>query len=158
MKPVQNEPKELASRISISLPSKLASALDQMIEDRGFRNRSQAIAEMIEQSLVNHHQEDGDKVMAGTITIIFDSSRWDLFQKLSLIQHKHVKEVISSQHVYLEGKYIMDVTLVQGPVKKLQQIKNELIACKGVSTGGLTLTQKLMPPLVGHESKPADPT
>jgi len=148
--PVQKEPKQLASRISISLPNKLATALDQMIENRGFKNRSQAIAEMIEQSLVNHHQEDGDKVMAGTITIIFDSSRWDLFQKLSLIQHKHVKEVISSQHVYLEGKYIMDVALVQGPVRKLEQIKNELLACKGVSSGGLTLTHKLMPPLVGR--------
>lgn len=157
MKPGQKSAKELANRISISLPPRLAKALDQMIEARGLRNRSQAIAEMIQQSLNEHHQEVGNEVMAGTITLIFDSSRWDLFQKLSQIQHKHIKEVISSQHVYLEGNYIMDVTLVQGRVKKLQQIRNELTACKGVTTGGMTLTHKLMPPLHGHEAAEGDP-
>lgn len=138
------------TRISISLPNRLATALDQMIETRRLRNRSQAIAEMIEQSLVDHYQEDDHKIMAGTITIIFDSSRWELFQKLSMIQHLHVMEVISSQHVYLEGNYIMDITLVQGPVWKLRQIRDELLACKGVTSGGLTLTPRLMPPLHSH--------
>jgi CopG family transcriptional regulator, nickel-responsive regulator len=150
MKTEPKESKDLATRISISLPSKLATDLDEMVEARGFRNRSQAISKMIEQSLADYHQAGGDKVMAGTITMIFDSSRWDLFQTLSQIQHKHVTEVISSQHVYLEGNYIMDVTLVQGPVKKLHQIRDELLACKGVSAGGLTLTPRLMPPLHGR--------
>ena len=138
------------TRISISLPNRLATALDQMIETRRLRNRSQAIAEMIEHSLVDHYQEDDDKIMAGTITLIFDSSRLELFQKLSMIQHIHVMEVISSQHIYLEGNYIMDITLVQGPVWKLRQIRDELLACKGVTSGGLTLTPRLMPPLHGH--------
>lgn len=138
------------TRISISLPNRLATALDLMIETRRLRNRSQAIAEMIEHSLVDHYQEDDDKIMAGTITLIFDSSRWELFQKLSMIQHIHVMEVISSQHIYLEGNYIMDITLVQGPVWKLRQIRDELLACKGVTSGGLTLTPRLMPPLHGH--------
>lgn len=141
---------EHVTRISISLPNRLAVALDQMIETRRLRNRSQAIAEMIEQSLVDHYQEDDDKIMAGTITLIFDASRWELFQKLSMIQRDHVMEVVSSQHVYLEGNYIMDITLVQGPVKKLRQIRDKLLACKGVTSGGLTLTPRLMPPLHGH--------
>ncbi|MBN2235553.1 MAG: ribbon-helix-helix protein, CopG family [Opitutales bacterium] len=143
-------PQEHVTRISISLPNRLAIALDQMIETRRLRNRSQAIAEMIEQSLVDHYQEDDDKIMAGTITLIFDASRWELFQKLSMIQRDHVMEVVSSQHVYLEGNYIMDITLVQGPVKKLRQIRDKLLACKGVTSGGLTLTPRLMPPLHGH--------
>jgi len=146
----KKETKPLAARISVSLPQHLAAGLDELVEQRGFPNRSQAIAEMVEQSLVNHHQEDDEKIMAGTITLIFDSSRWDLFQKLSLIQHEHVKEVISSQHVFLEGKYIMDVVLVQGPVGKLRMIRDKLVSCKGVSSGGLTLTNKILPPLHGY--------
>jgi CopG family nickel-responsive transcriptional regulator len=154
MKMEEKAAKDLATRISISLPSRIARSLDQMVRSRGFRNRSQAIAKIIEQSLSAQHLEDGDQVMAGTITILFDASRWDLFQKLSQIQHQHVSEVISSQHVYLQGRYIMDVTLVQGPVKKLQQIRDELLACKGVSSVDLMLTPRLMPPL--HSRSPGN--
>lgn len=141
----QKEAKNLASRISISLPAQLAGALDEMVQSRGFHNRSQAIAEMIQQAITRQEQEDDHAIMAGTITLIYNSSKRDLLQKLTQIQHEHVEEVISSQHVFLEGNYIMEVVLVQGPVKQLRYITDRMVTCKGVSTGGLTLTSKLIP-------------
>ena len=145
MKSATKEPKQLATRISISLAPKLANALDEMVTERGFHNRSQAISEMIQQSLITHHQEDEDTIMAGTITLIYDSAKPDLLQKLAKIQHQHIEEVISSQHVFLEGKYIMEVVLVQGPISQLRHITNRMVTCKGVSSGGLTLTSKILP-------------
>ena len=38
------------SRISISLPEKLLSDLDRMVEERGFDSRSQAVDEMLHSS------------------------------------------------------------------------------------------------------------
>lgn len=137
--------KNLAHRISISLPAKLAKALDAMVAERGFKNRSQAVAEMIEQSLTQHQQEDGGTVMAGTITLFYDSSKTGLLQQLAQIERAHVEECISSQHVLLEGLYVMEVLLVQGPVRRLRALTNQLLASKGVSSGGLTLTRKLIP-------------
>lgn len=141
----QNDTKPLAARISVSLPSPLASALDDMVQARGFHNRSQAISEMIQQALARHEQEDDNAIMAGTITLVYNSAKRDLLQKLTQIQHEHVEEVISSQHVFLEGHYIMEVILVQGPVQRLRYITDRMVTCKGVSTGGLTLTSKLIP-------------
>ena len=46
---VQNR---LVSRISMSLPEELLVALDQMVTERGFASRSQAISEILHQSLV----------------------------------------------------------------------------------------------------------
>lgn len=146
----QKDPKALAARISISLPANLAEALDDMVKARGFHNRSQAIAEMIQNSLIHHQQDDDHTVMAGTITLIYDSTKRDLLQKLTQIQHEHIEEVISSQHVFLEGQYIMEVVLVQGPVKQLRHITDRMITCKGVSSGGLTLTSKILPQLHGR--------
>lgn len=143
----QKEPKKLATRLSISLPQKLAQALDEMVDQRGFHNRSQAIAEMIQQSLIHHQQDNDSSIMAGTITLIYDSTKRDLLQKLTNIQHEHIEEVISSQHVFLEGQYIMEVILVQGPVKQLRHITDRMVTCKGVSSGGLTLTSKILPQL-----------
>ncbi|WPJ94100.1 CopG family ribbon-helix-helix protein [Coraliomargarita algicola] len=145
MKTVQKTNRTLAQRISISLPAKLATALDDMVDSRGFQNRSQAIAEMIEESLIQHKQEDNSAIMAGTITLIYDTGKTGLLQQLAKIQRQYVQECISSQHVLLEGQYIMEVVLAQGPVQNLRELTNQMLACKGVSSGGLTLTNKLIP-------------
>ena len=121
-----------------------------MVRQRGFHNRSQAIAEMIQQRLIDHQQDNDGAIMAGTITLIYDSTKRDLLQKLAKIQHEHIEEVISSQHVFLEGRYIMEVILVQGPVKQLRHITDRMVTCKGVSSGGLTLSSKILPQLHGR--------
>ncbi len=149
MKTDQKTNKPLAQRISVSLPPKLASALDKMVERRGFQNRSQAVAEMIEQTLIQHKQEDEAAVMAGTITLFYDSGKSGLLQQLARIEREHIRECISSQHVLLEGQYIMEVVLVQGPVRRLRELTDRMLTCKGVSSGGLTLTNKLIPQVHG---------
>ena len=145
MKTGQKTNRTLAQRISVSLKPKLAEALDGIVEQRGFQNRSQAVAEMIEQCLIRHRQEDGDAVMAGTITRLYDAAKSGLLQELAKIEREHVEECISSQHVLLEGQHIMEVLLVQGPVRRLRMFTNQLLACKGVTSGELTLTSKLIP-------------
>ena len=116
-----------------------------MIAERGFHNRSQAIADMVQQQLIEHQQEKHDAVMAGTITLIYDAAKPELLQKLARIQREHVEECISSQHVQLEGQYIMEVVLVQGPVQRLRAVTDRMLTCKGVNSGRLTLTDKLIP-------------
>lgn len=146
----KNEPKETAHRVSISLPPRLAEGLDEMIQRRGFHNRSQAIAEMIEQSLVEFEQEDDATIMAGTITLFYDSAKSGLLAKLAQIQREHIEECISSQHVLLEGDSIMEVILVQGEVRQLRRITDRMLTCKGVTSGKLTLTSKIIPQIYGR--------
>lgn len=146
----KNDQKVTAARISISLPAQLATSLDTMIAERGFHNRSQAIADMVQQQLIAHQQEKSDAVMAGTITLIYDAAKPELLQKLARIQREHIEECISSQHVLLEGQYVMEVVLVQGPVQQLREITDRMITCKGVNSGGLTLTDKLIPQVHGR--------
>lgn len=145
----KTDQKQTASRISVSLPPQLAEALDKMIRERGFHNRSQAIADMIQQQLNEHQQEKSDAVMAGTITLIYNAVKPELLQKLTRIQREHIQECISSQRIQLEGDYVMEVVLVQGHVQQLRDITDRLITCKGVNFGRLTLTDKLIPQVHG---------
>jgi CopG family transcriptional regulator, nickel-responsive regulator len=141
------ESKSRAQRISISLPGDLSDALDRMVVERGHPNRSQAICEMIRQRLTSHFSEDENTLMAGTISFFYDSSKRGLLQTLAEIERAHVEEVISSQHVLLEGQFVMEVVLVQGPVKSLRELADMLLNCKGVQSGELTLTRKILPPI-----------
>lgn len=134
-------------RISISLPDEVYRELDEMIEERGIESRSKLITELINQAVLDHQEDKGDQIMAGTITLIYEESKSPLFQRLAEIERRHIDEVISSLHVQLENSYRMEVILVQGPANTLRQIADELLGCKGVRTGKLTLTSIIIPPL-----------
>ncbi|MEM8953864.1 MAG: ribbon-helix-helix protein, CopG family [Verrucomicrobiota bacterium] len=138
---------ELVKRISISLPPDVFLALDELVAGRGFRSRSQAIAEMIEQSRIEYHEEMGHELMAGTITLFYDESRPGLLKALADIERRHVDEVISSQHVLLESNHTMEVLLVQGPAERLRDVANELVTCRGVKAGRLTISSAILPPI-----------
>ncbi len=134
-------------RISISLPDAVFRELDEMIDERGIESRSKLISELITQAVIEHQEDKGDRVMAGTITLIYDEVKGQILQRLAELQRTHVDEVISSLHVQLEDNHRMEVILVQGPAEKLRQIADRLISCKGVRTGKLTLTSLIIPPL-----------
>lgn len=132
-------------RISLSLPGEVLRGFDALVEERGFDSRSQAVGELISRELDRHASTDGKEIMTGTIVLVYEHSRGDLKRRLADIQYDHIAEVISSLHVLLENEHTMEVVLVQGRARKLRRIANELITCKGVKSGSMTLTASLMP-------------
>jgi CopG family transcriptional regulator, nickel-responsive regulator len=139
--------KSTASRITVSLPSPLCDELDAMVAARGYGSRSEAISKMISEQLVQHQQQLGRQIMAGTITLIYDHSRNGLQSRLMKIQRKYLKEIISSQHVHLEEHHSLEVLLVQGPGFRLKRIADDLITCRGVKHGYLNVTSTVLPPI-----------
>src|SRR5277367_3204623 len=123
------------SRISMSLPETLLCDLDRMVEERGFDSRSQAIADMLYQSLVEHKSDVGRDVMVGVVTLFYDNSVAGLQKQLADLQFRHIAEVISSLHVHLMHNQTMEVMLVQGPARKLQTIAAEMITQHGIISG-----------------------
>jgi len=142
---------DTTERISMTLPKSTLLQLDSMVTARGYANRSKAITEIINRELVEHDQQRDDTVMAGTITLFYAQTRNNLSGRLAQIQRENVAEVISSLHVQLENNHTMEVILVQGPAKKLRQIADELITCKGVKNGSLNLSTTILPPL--HQNR-----
>ena len=129
------------------MPAHLLRQLDDMVRRRGFESRSQAIVEMINERLAQYKAQAGDEIMAGVITLVYDHSRPGLQQQLTDLQHRYLDEVISSLHVQLMRAHTMEVILVQGPTARLQQIADELVTCRGVSSGKLQLSTAILPPV-----------
>jgi CopG family transcriptional regulator, nickel-responsive regulator len=142
--PGNNRP---VSRISMSLPETLLCDLDRMVEERGFDSRSQAIADMLYQSLVEHKSDVGQDVMVGVVTLFYDNSVAGLQKQLADLQFRHIAEVISSLHVHLMHNQTMEVILVQGPAQKLRVIADEMTSRRGVISGKMHLIAALIPQL-----------
>ena len=135
------------TRISISLPDTLSVQLDEMVRQRGFESRSQAIAEMVSRQVTDYKKELGNEIMAGTITLIYDHSTPRLQKVLADLQHEHIQEVISSLHIHLMHSQTMEVILVQGPAAELQLLADKMITNRGVISGNLQLNTTLIPQL-----------
>ena len=134
-------------RFSISMPGDAARGLDQMSHQRGFANRSQCLTSIVRDQLVAHAGESGDKVMMGLVTFVYNHRKRNLQNRLTDIQHKRLKEIISIQLVHLENQQSLQVMLVQGPAQALRAIAKEIFSLKGVYQGALQLNAEIIPPL-----------
>lgn len=59
-------------RFTVSVPQTLAKQLDRMTREKGYDNRSLAVADMIRDQLVEHHQNYGNRDFASTTTLVYD--------------------------------------------------------------------------------------
>ena len=85
--------------------------------------------------------------MVGTVTLYYDNSAAGLQKQLADLKYRHIDEVISSLHVHLVHNQTMEVILMQGPVKTLQRIADEMISRRGVISGKMHLVASLIPQL-----------
>ena len=131
---------ENVTRFSISLPPSLLRQLDQMSDEKGYANRSLAVADMIRNQLVEHQEKTGTGDIAGTITLVYDHHKPHLQSTLTDIQHDHHDVILSTVHVHLDHHNCLEVLLVRGPGNIIRQIADALITAKGVKHGKLTVT------------------
>ena len=136
---------EGVDRFSVSLPVKLLKELDAMVREKGYDNRSLAIADMVRDKLVEHRKDLGDREIAGTITLVYDHHRSNVQSVLTSLQHDHLHEVAATLHVHLDHDNCLEVIVLRGKAKPIKKLADALIAARGVKHGKLVVTS------VGHD-------
>ena len=127
-------------RFGVSLSGSLLKELDRMIRQKGYRNRSLAISDMIRDHLVAHRQDLTDCEVAGTITIVYDHHRSHVQEALTDLQHEQLTTIISSLHVHLDHDNCLEVLVVRGKASEVRNLGERLTAIRGVKHGKITLT------------------
>lgn len=129
------------TRFGISLERMLLERFDNLIEKKGYANRSEAIRDLIRDSLVQEEWESSpNNETVGTITIVYSHDTRELAEKLTDIQHHHHDIIISTMHVHLDEHNCLEVIAVKGKAKDIKGVADRLIGTKGVKHGKLTLT------------------
>ena len=130
------------TRFSISIPSDLIESFDEYIREKQYRNRSEAIRDLIREKLVSREWEEefGDRIVVGTITYVYDHHKRELVDSILDIQHSFPDMVIVSQHVHLNHHNCLEVAIVKGMPGELRSLADKLKALKGVKHCTLTMT------------------
>jgi CopG family nickel-responsive transcriptional regulator len=128
------------SRIGVAIDSDLLDKFDQLIEKRGYTNRSEAFRDLIRDELVQKSWESPESNVVGTVTLVYDHHVRMLNEKLTDMQHEHHRSILSTLHVHLDHDNCLEVLVVRGKAAVVQKIADTLISTKGVKHGRLTLT------------------
>ena len=128
------------ARFSVSLKKELLVKLDKMVREKGYDNRSLAIADMISDDLVEHEQQLGDVDAAGTVTLVFDHHKRHVQETLTELQHDHLHSIVSALHVHLDHHNCLEVLVVRGKASEIKAFADRLIGAKGVKHGKLSIT------------------
>jgi CopG family nickel-responsive transcriptional regulator len=127
-------------RFGVSLDSELLEKFDRLCEEKCYQTRSEAIRDLIRNTLVQKEWEDTDKEIAGTLTLVYDHHRSDLAQRLTEMQHDAHNVILSALHVHLDHHNCLEVLVLRGPGETVRTLGQKLISTKGVKHGKLTLT------------------
>ena len=127
-------------RFGISLDEKLLANFDQLIEEKSYMNRSEAIRDLIRAALVEERLGSEEQEAVGTVTLVYNHHVRDLSDKLTEQQHSHHDQIVSSLHVHLDAHNCLEVLVIRGAVREIRQIADGLIGVKGVKHGKLVMT------------------
>ncbi|MDZ7374924.1 MAG: nickel-responsive transcriptional regulator NikR [candidate division KSB1 bacterium] len=127
-------------RFGISMDEELLRRFDELIEQKGYSNRSEAIRDLVRDALVQRDWETADAEVVGTITLVYHHRKRELSEKLLELQHEHHDFVLSTLHVHLDEDNCLEVLAVRGPARLVQSLADVLISQKGVKHGKLTIT------------------
>jgi CopG family transcriptional regulator, nickel-responsive regulator len=128
------------SRIGVALDSELLARFDRFIAKQGYTNRSEAFRDLIRDRLVSAALEAPEAPVVGTITLIYDHHSRLLPDRLMDLQHHHHGVIIATTHAHLDHHTCLEVIVVKGQAKRVQQLADLLIGTKGVQHGRLVMS------------------
>ncbi|MEW6605931.1 MAG: nickel-responsive transcriptional regulator NikR [bacterium] len=125
-------------RFGVSLDKKLLERFDKLIHSQNYTNRSEAIRDLIRESLVKKEWVAG-KEIAGTITLVYDHHQRELVNTLTDIQHNFHHLIISAQHIHLDHDNCLEIVVVKGKSDEIEKLAHQLKSTRGVKYSSLSL-------------------
>ncbi|MCD6407423.1 nickel-responsive transcriptional regulator NikR [bacterium] len=124
-------------RFGVSMEKGLLKSFDTYIKREKYKNRSEAIRDLIRKELVSEEWEEGKEV-AGCIVLVYNHHKRELVEKIMDIQHNFHRFVISTQHVHMDKENCLEIIAVKGSVEKIKSLYNSLKSLKGVKYSSIS--------------------
>jgi CopG family transcriptional regulator, nickel-responsive regulator len=144
-------------RITITLDDELVAALDRVIAVCGYQNRSEAIRDLARAGMAQL-QERTDDVKAGVAALVYvyDHHERELAKRLTGSFHDHHDLSVASMHVHLDHDSCMEVALLRGALRDIDDFARHVLAERGVRHGRLvTVPVELEDEAHAHGAEPS---
>jgi len=119
-------------RFGVSMEESLLNEFDKYLTRKKYSNRSEAIRDMVRKQLAEEDWSHVNVKVAATISIVYNHHKHELLDKITNLQHRYLKIIISSVHVHLDKSHCLEVLIVRGKAGEIQELADQLSAIKGV--------------------------
>jgi CopG family transcriptional regulator, nickel-responsive regulator len=127
------------TRTGVSIEEDLLEKFDRRIAARGYKNRSEALRDLIRDSLVADDVHRNKPIVA-TLSMIYDHHSPNLSDKLNEIQHHSHENILAATHVHLDADNCLEVVIMKGRSGEVQHLADHMLAMRGVKHGKLVVT------------------
>lgn len=125
-------------RYTVSLEDELADEFEQFIQQRGYKNRSEAIRDLIRDKLKQEWLEtEPDSHCVGCLNYVYNHQERDLARRLTEAHHGHHDLNLSTLHIHLDNDNCLESVILKGTTSEVQAFADRVISQPGVRHGRL---------------------
>lgn len=123
------------ARFGVSIDGKLLARFDKLISEKGYVNRSEAIRDLIRDTLLAQQVENPDAEAFGTLTMIYNHHHGDITDRLNHLQHDYYRNIVSTTHIHLDEHNCLEVIILRGGAGLIKSLSEMILSTKNVRHG-----------------------
>lgn len=119
--------------VSISLTSNLLKKLNDVLKEKGYSSRSEAIRDAVRDFLSEYELSRFEEGMiTATISVISEYERRDIDERLTRLRHEYDELVTGNMHLHLGKVYCLEIFIAQGESKQVLNFIGRIRAMRGI--------------------------
>ncbi len=126
-------------RIGVSLEKELLAAFDKAISAKSYKNRSEAIRDLIRLNLSQIKLEHKKTSAIGAIFLIYDHHTAHISNVFKKLRHGKPIRTVSSIHVYIDHHNCLEILIIRGMASDINKLGEKMISLRGVKHGYINL-------------------
>ena len=129
----------MLQRFTVSMEDNLLADFDDFIRDHHYKNRSEALRDLIRGRIIEKEWE-ADKDVMGVISLVYDHHQHKLQEKVTKLQHGFHNQIVSTTHVHMDHHNCLEVIIVKGKTGEVRGLADSLSALRGVRNASLSMS------------------
>ena len=127
-------------RITMSIDERLARDFDELIAERRYASRSEAIRDLLRREIEAQRPSREPKThCVATLSYVYNYRERQLGARLAQAQHEHHDVVVAATRVPLDHENCLESVVLKGPSAAVRAFADRVQAERGVRHGQLNL-------------------
>ncbi|MCE1185131.1 MAG: nickel-responsive transcriptional regulator NikR [Rhodocyclales bacterium] len=127
-------------RFTISLDENLARAFDELIAERGYSNRSEAVRDILRARIeASRLEREAAGHCIANLSYVYNHHERELAERVTQEQHAHHDLCVATLHAHLDHDNCMESVILRGPTAQVRSFAEGLMARPGIRHGALNL-------------------
>lgn len=125
----------MVERIGISLEKDLLRRFDKLMRERGYASRSEAVRDLIREKLIEQEWAAPKAEAVAAVFLVYEHGTMELSQRMAELEHGEYHHIVSTMHVHMDHDNCLEILVLRGPGREIEQLGQRLISLRGVKHG-----------------------